>query len=465
MSNPSPTPNIKLQPINANRRTWADIMNANLALIDAVMGTFFVIQNLQGVWKNSTAYTVGQSVVDIDTSVVWQCQIAHTSSTIPTTFEEERALHTSYWTVYSSPARSRGVWMSETSYALNDFVVNGAQYAICVETHISDGSFAVDLAAGRWSLLVDLSAVGSTVLPSLGGAGDASKFVITSVSGNGYNIYSINDTLTILGATSIGRAVLQAGSTASALSAIGAQPAGSYQPLAASLTTLAGYTIGAFASTILAAVSAAAARTGLGLGSSAVLDVGTSANNVVQLDSGAKLPAVDGSQLTGVVNNSFTTGDVKLTFKTVADSGWIMIDDGSIGNASSGATNRANADTAALYALFWNNCADADAPVATGRGASASADFAANKAISLPKSLGRVVGFAGAGSGLTSRALGHVVGEETHVLASNHSEETLVLGNTTPSTGGGNVQGVSEQTAAGHNNMQPTTFMNGMIKL
>lgn len=46
--------------------------------------------------------------------------------------------------------------------------------------------------------------------------------------------------------------------------------------------------------------SAANARTSLGLGTAAVLDVGTSANNIVQLDTSAKLPAVDGSQLTNL---------------------------------------------------------------------------------------------------------------------------------------------------------------------
>ena len=45
---------------------------------------------------------------------------------------------------------------------------------------------------------------------------------------------------------------------------------------------------------------AAAQRTTLGLGTAAVLNVGTSANNIVQLDGSAKLPAVDGSQLTGL---------------------------------------------------------------------------------------------------------------------------------------------------------------------
>ena len=50
---------------------------------------------------------------------------------------------------------------------------------------------------------------------------------------------------------------------------------------------------------------ASAQRTTLGLGTAATQTVGTSANNVVQLDGSAKLPAVDGSQLT----NLPATGD------------------------------------------------------------------------------------------------------------------------------------------------------------
>jgi chemotaxis protein histidine kinase CheA len=46
--------------------------------------------------------------------------------------------------------------------------------------------------------------------------------------------------------------------------------------------------------------SASTARTNLGLGTAATLDVGTSANNVVQLDGTGALPAVDGSNLTNV---------------------------------------------------------------------------------------------------------------------------------------------------------------------
>ena len=46
--------------------------------------------------------------------------------------------------------------------------------------------------------------------------------------------------------------------------------------------------------------NAGTARTNLGLGSAATLTAGTGANNVVQLDGSSRLPAVDGSQLTNL---------------------------------------------------------------------------------------------------------------------------------------------------------------------
>lgn len=56
------------------------------------------------------------------------------------------------------------------------------------------------------------------------------------------------------------------------------------------------------------AESGATARTSLGLGSAAVLTAGTSANNAVQLDGSARLPAVDGSQLTNLPSTGATAG-------------------------------------------------------------------------------------------------------------------------------------------------------------
>ena len=57
-----------------------------------------------------------------------------------------------------------------------------------------------------------------------------------------------------------------------------------------------------------------------GLGTAAALNVGTSANNIVQLDGSAKLPAVDGSNLTGVATDTSAMENniAVLAFKTQA---------------------------------------------------------------------------------------------------------------------------------------------------
>jgi len=111
--------------------------------------------------------------------------------------------------------------------------------------------------------------------------------------------------------------------------------------------------------------------------------------------------------------DQFTTGDAKITLKTVADAGWLMMNDGTIGAAGSTATFRS--DTAhALFVLIWANIPDAWAPVTGGRGASAEADWSANKPIALTKQLGRALAIAGAGAGLTNRVLGSNAGEEKH---------------------------------------------------
>ena len=173
-----------------------------------------------------------------------------------------------------------------------------------------------------------------------------------------------------------------------------------------------------------------------------------------------------------------------------------MMNDGTSGSASSGATSRANADTQALFSLLWDNISNAWAPVSGGRGATAAADFAANKTISLMKVLGRSMGIAGSGAGLTPRALGGWLGEEQHQLTvtempshdhsitdpqhshvidagANMSAGGATLGNLSI-TGGGtkqtNLSGTgitinSSGSNAAHNNMQPTFFCNVMIKL
>jgi hypothetical protein len=119
----------------------------------------------------------------------------------------------------------------------------------------------------------------------------------------------------------------------------------------------------------------------------------------------------------------FSTGDVKPTLKAAADAGWVLMNDGAIGDGSSGGGARAAADTWALFNLMFFVTSDANCPIyALGGGSpssraafssNAATAFAAHARIVLPLSLGRVLAFGGAGSGLTSRSNGEAVGGET----------------------------------------------------
>lgn len=64
----------------------------------------------------------------------------------------------------------------------------------------------------------------------------------------------------------------------------------------------------------------ATSRTNLGLGTAAVLDVGTAANKILQLDSSAKIPAVDGSQLTNLPAQNMAGTPLVLNPYTVSNS-------------------------------------------------------------------------------------------------------------------------------------------------
>lgn len=124
----------------------------------------------------------------------------------------------------------------------------------------------------------------------------------------------------------------------------------------------------------------------------------------------------------------FQTGDVMWLDVQGPRTGWVRDNGRTIGSAISGATERANADVAALFSFLWTNYSNTICPVSTGRGASAAADFAANKTITLPNKRNIVpgglddMGNSAAGgytgvpvvSGDVTTA-GSVIGESTHV--------------------------------------------------
>lgn len=84
-----------------------------------------------------------------------------------------------------------------------------------------------------------------------------------------------------------------------------------------------------------------------------------------------------------------STGDIKFRATSETITGWVKINSQTIGSASSGSSGRANADTQNLFVYLWANCTNAHCPVLGGRGATALADFNANKQLTLPDFRGR----------------------------------------------------------------------------
>jgi hypothetical protein len=121
-------------------------------------------------------------------------------------------------------------------------------------------------------------------------------------------------------------------------------------------------------------------------------------------------------------------GDTKYRPGNAVLTGWVRANGLTIGNAASTGTERASADTEPLFTFLWSTFADAQCPVLPGaRGASAAADFAANKRLTLPDAAGRAFicldnAGAGAKARLTTTASpdgstpGATGGSETRVL-------------------------------------------------
>jgi hypothetical protein len=131
------------------------------------------------------------------------------------------------------------------------------------------------------------------------------------------------------------------------------------------------------------------------------------ADNSTKLATTAYADAASAAAVVTAAASAWNTADVRLTYRQTAAAGWLLLDDSTIGSATSGATHASAANQAlftALYALPDSVC-----PVVGGRGANAAADWAANKRITLAKTLGRALGIAGSGAGLTSRAVGRTL--------------------------------------------------------
>lgn len=203
------------------------------------------------------------------------------------------------------------------------------------------------------------------------------------------------------------------------------------------------------------------------------------------------------------------TGDIKVRYGTGQVTGFVRLNGRTIGSSTSGAAERANADAQALFEFLWTN--DASLSVSTGRGASANADWVANKTIVLPDFRGRVMaGLDDMGNSAASRyanvpvvsgaatTLGSVLGEATHTITKaesavltytaavtdpghhhtggmgyfaqgNAGSSGLFVSSGTPNTGtattGITVGVTADAGGGGHNTVQPSVLITVYCKL
>lgn len=160
-------------------------------------------------------------------------------------------------------------------------------------------------------------------------------------------------------------------------------------------------------------------------------------------------------------------------FGTTAPTGYVMASGRTIGSATSGGTERANADTKDLYVLLWDSMTNTEAPVSGGRGASAAADFAANKTLQLPDFRDR--SFLGKGdmggssaarvtsavTGLNTATLGAGGGVQAHTLTAAESGLPSHAHTVAASAGGG---GATPCISANIDvNIAPTAFASSSV--
>lgn len=172
----------------------------------------------------------------------------------------------------------------------------------------------------------------------------------------------------------------------------------------------------------------------------------------------------------------FSTGDELWKKIGGARAGWVRQNARTIGSATSGASERANTDCQALALYIWNNYPDAKCPVVGGRGATAAADWAANKQFTLPDMRGKGPhGLDGMGnsranvipdgnvtsSGDTADTDAASGGEANHTLITNelasHSHNTLAHTHSgTTAVAGSHNHGGAAAAAGGHSHTGTT---------
>jgi hypothetical protein len=161
------TPNFQLAMPDFRTGPWHDLINNDMLKIDALLYGGLSQGNVD-VWKNSTQYTPGISVIDGTDATVWMCVLLHVSAPAPTTFAQDRAAHPTYWTRLLTGFAPRGEWAQNTQYFPYDLAYDSHRgiMALCTFGHISTATGSIITDQEKWAFLLDMSSVQGVVLAS-----------------------------------------------------------------------------------------------------------------------------------------------------------------------------------------------------------------------------------------------------------------------------------------------------------
>ena len=248
---------------------WHTDMYAMIDSVDALLSTFIAFADMQGAWTVSTAYTVGQTVLDQDVPALYECLVAHTSAASGT-FSADRTANPTYWQVSPYSARALAEkWADE-------------EEDVAVET----GKFSAKHWAAKAAATV--GAFGGTLIEDA----DADTFVKTEASADEdkVRITTAGVARVVVDAAGLdATALLEAGTTLSAKYAAIAHVSDTANPHSVTKTQV-GLSAVSNALQLVAAnnlsdvTTVASARSNLGLGALATLSGGSDGQIVAKVD-------------------------------------------------------------------------------------------------------------------------------------------------------------------------------------
>jgi len=408
----------------------------------------------------------------------------------------------------------KGAWITATAYEIGDVVTDSGKTCVCSVAHTS-GTFATDLAANKWLVIFESGVViasGISFTPAGGISSTNVQAALQELDSEKMPNTTVPIAMGGTGSTSATNACVALGipakhqsQTYTAFSSAGSSPnltvttSPAYGSLVANQRMRIAFHVGssgadtlnrdATGSASLKQYDSTGTKIDAVFAAGQLADVEYDGTDYVILN--PLSPSIAEVEVAGVV-----TGSMSDYIGSTAPDGYVLASGRTIGNAASGGTERANADTSALFALLWNSMANSEASVSSGRGASAAADFAANKTIALPDLRGRSTAgkdnmggttasrLTSGGSGITGTTLGAAGGTETHTLTAGQSglpshghsiSATYITGGVTGLLGaGGGSEGLGTPSigsagptsaSSAHQNTQPTYIVNKIIKL